>query len=106
MSGELTMPTEDEILAQLRRVPEPCGFLMRTPLNICEMGLVETIEREAGHVRVELVLTDTSCVHFAGMRGYIADVLQELPGVESVTVTASTTTLWTPDRLTGSEQSV
>jgi metal-sulfur cluster biosynthetic enzyme len=106
MSGEYSMPTEEEILAQLRRVPEPCGLLMRTPLNICEMGLIETIEREAGHVRVELVLTDTSCVHFAGMRGYIADVLKELPGVESVTVTASTTTLWTPDRLTHSERSV
>jgi metal-sulfur cluster biosynthetic enzyme len=45
-----------------------------------------------------LVLTDTSCVHFSGMRRYITDVLLELPGVDAVEVTASATTLWTPDR--------
>lgn len=94
-----TMPSEEDIRAQLATVPEPCGLLMRSPLDICQMGLVEKIEREAGCVRVELVLTDTSCVHFAGMRRYITDALLTLPGVERVEVTASTTVLWTPDRV-------
>lgn len=93
-----TMPSEADIRAQLATVPEPCGLLMRSPLDICQMGLVERIECEAGRVRVELVLTDTSCVHFTSMRRYISDVLQKLPGVEYVEVTASTTILWTPDR--------
>jgi metal-sulfur cluster biosynthetic enzyme len=92
------MPTEEEIRAQLRKVPEPCALLMRTPLDICEMGLVDEIGCDAGTVRVELVLTDTSCVHYAGLRGYITDMLLELPGVQSVDVTISTTKLWTPDR--------
>jgi metal-sulfur cluster biosynthetic enzyme len=96
--GTLTMPTDQEIRAQLRKVPEPCALLMRTPLDICEMGLVDEIGCDGGTVRVELVLTDTSCVHYAGLRGYITDVLLELPGVQSVEVTISTTKLWTPDR--------
>jgi metal-sulfur cluster biosynthetic enzyme len=92
------MPTEEEIRTQLRKVPEPCALLMRTPLDICEMGLVDEISCGGGTVRVELVLTDTSCAHYAGLRGYITDVLLELPGVQSVEVTISTTKLWTPDR--------
>jgi metal-sulfur cluster biosynthetic enzyme len=92
------MPTVDVIRAQLRKVPEPCGLLMRTPLDICEMGLVDEISCEEGRVRVVLVLTDTSCVHFGGMRRYITDVVGELPGVDTVEVTVSTAKLWTPDR--------
>lgn len=94
----MTAPSEELVRARLRAVPEPCGLLMRSPMDICEMGLVESVECADGHVRVELVLTDTSCVHFSGLRRYITDLLRELPGVETVAVTASTTTLWTPDR--------
>jgi metal-sulfur cluster biosynthetic enzyme len=92
------MPTEEEIRAQLRKVPEPCSLLMRTPLDICEMGLVDEISCGDGSINVELVLTDTSCVHYAGLRTYITDVLLELPGIETVEVTISMTKLWTPDR--------
>jgi metal-sulfur cluster biosynthetic enzyme len=93
--------SQDQIRAQLRRVPEPCGLLMREPVDICEMGLVDEISVTDGEVRVELVLTDPSCVHFRGLRRYITDVLLELPGVDAVQVAISTTTLWTPDRQTG-----
>jgi metal-sulfur cluster biosynthetic enzyme len=92
------MPSRDEVMERLRTVPEPCGLLMREPIDICQMGLVEQIACDQGVVRIELVLTDTSCVHFSGLRRYITDVVGELPGVESVVVTASTTRLWTPDR--------
>jgi metal-sulfur cluster biosynthetic enzyme len=97
-AGDPARPTEDAIRAQLRKVPEPCGLLMRAPLDICEMGLVDEISCSGGRVRIVLVLTDPSCVHFGGMRRYITDVLLELPGVDAVEVAISTTTLWTPDR--------
>ena len=93
-----TMPSPERIRRELRTVPEPCGLLMREPIDICAMGLVGEITCHAGLVRIVLVLTDASCVHFAGLRRYIADVLSALPGVESVEVTASTTQLWTPER--------
>lgn len=98
MSPAVAMPSAERIHRELRRVPEPCGLLMREPIDICEMGLVEKIECRDGHVHVVLVLTDASCVHFSGLRRYICDVLTALPGVDSVAVTASTTQLWTPDR--------
>ncbi|MFJ9588947.1 iron-sulfur cluster assembly protein [Streptomyces acidicola] len=90
----------EAIREELRKVPEPCGLLMRTPMDICRMGLVEDVRYEAGRARVTLVLTDTSCVHFGGMRRYITDVLLELPEVEAVDVVLSRTALWTPDRMT------
>jgi metal-sulfur cluster biosynthetic enzyme len=90
--------TAERVRAELRSVPEPCGLLMREPIDICAMGLVDSVEIHDGRVRIELVLTDPSCVHFTGLRRYIGDVVGALPGVESVEVTASTTKLWTPDR--------
>ena len=95
-----SMPTQDEVRERLRRVPEPCAILLREKDDIVSMGLVEHIECGNGHVRVELVLTDASCVHFAGLQRFIADVLADLPGVGTVEVTASRTKLWTPDRRT------
>jgi metal-sulfur cluster biosynthetic enzyme len=99
MTGPAVTP--EAVHAQLRTVPEPCGLLMREPIDICAMGLVEEVTVAGGHVRVELVLTDPSCVHFTGLRRYITDVLLALAGVETVEVGLSTTTLWTPDRQAG-----
>jgi metal-sulfur cluster biosynthetic enzyme len=96
----VTAPTADRIREELRRVPEPCGLLMREEIDIVAMGLVDEIECLDGDVRVVLVLTDASCVHFTGLQRYIGDVVGALPGVGSVTVTASTTDIWTPDRRT------
>jgi metal-sulfur cluster biosynthetic enzyme len=96
--GRAVSPTHEAVLEALRRVPEPCSIAMRAPIDICEMGLVEDVRIDDGHVRVELVLTDPSCAHFMSMRRYIADVVGELDGVEEVDVVMSTRTLWTPDR--------
>ena len=98
MAAPAPAAAEDRIRAQLRKVPEPCALLMRTHLDICDMGLVEEVSYQDGRARVVLVLTDASCVHFGGMRRYITDVLLELPWIEAVEVSVSTTTLWTPDR--------
>jgi metal-sulfur cluster biosynthetic enzyme len=89
----------DDVLAALRNVPEPCSIAMRVPMDITEMGLIEQLEIDGSHVAVTLVLTDPSCVHFSAMQRFIHDELLGLEGVESVTVTASTRTLWTPDRV-------
>jgi metal-sulfur cluster biosynthetic enzyme len=91
--------THADVLEALRAVPEPCSIAMRAPIDICEMGLVEDIVIDGGHVGVTLVLTDPSCVHFGAMRRFISDELLRLDSVETVSVGMSTRTLWTPDRL-------
>lgn len=61
-------PQVSLIEAALHRVPEPCGILMREPVDICDMGLVEQIDHDSGRVRTVLVLADASCVHFTGLQ--------------------------------------
>jgi metal-sulfur cluster biosynthetic enzyme len=92
-------PTKDALLQQLRKIPEPCGLLMGRRIDICDMGLVEDISIDDGHVRVTLCLTDPGCVHFRSLQRYISDVLLELDDVRSVEVGQTTRTLWTPDRV-------
>jgi metal-sulfur cluster biosynthetic enzyme len=91
--------TREDVLDALRGVPEPCSIAMKAPMDITEMGLVETIEIDGDHVDVTLVLTDPSCVHFTAMQRYISDELLQLDGVETVAVGISARTLWTPDRV-------
>lgn len=91
--------TRAHVLEALRAVPEPCSIAMRAPMDICEMGLVEDIEIDGGHVGVTLVLTDPSCVHFGAMRRFISDELLRLDSVQTVSVGVSRRTLWTPDRV-------
>jgi metal-sulfur cluster biosynthetic enzyme len=91
--------TTAQVREALRRVPEPCSIIMKTPMDICEMGLVEAIEIDGPHVDVTLVLTDPSCVHFTAMSRFITDELLQIDGVASVDVRITTRTLWTPDRV-------
>lgn len=93
----MTALTRDGVLALLRDIPEPCALLLGRDLDIVAMGLVEEVAVHDRDVAVTLVLTDTSCVHFTGMRDYIRDVLMG-HGADTVDVRISTTTLWTPDR--------
>lgn len=87
-----------EVRARLHRVIEPCSIAMRRPVNIVQMGLIDGIELSDGVARISLCLTDTACVHFAGMQRGIADALAGLPDVSRVEVVQVTDKLWDPDR--------
>lgn len=89
----------DLLMAQLERVVEPCSLSMGNPMSICDMGLVEELRFELGEVSVVLCLTDPACINYGKIRQFVTDVLMEVPGVESVRVSLSTTQLWTSDRV-------
>jgi len=94
------MTTDNALLmAQLERVVEPCSLSMGSPMSICDMGLVEELRFDRGVVNVVLCLTDPGCINYRKIREFITDVLMEVPEVESVKVSLSTTQLWTPDRV-------
>jgi metal-sulfur cluster biosynthetic enzyme len=86
------------IEAQLARIVEPCSIAFGQPISIVEMGLIDRIDVADGHAEITLCLTDASCVHFAGMQGFIRDELLELPEISSVEVRQTLDLLWTPDR--------
>jgi metal-sulfur cluster biosynthetic enzyme len=86
------------ILARLATIAEPCGIAMGRLINICEMGLIEGVTIDGGHVTITLCLTDPGCVHFSALKKYIGDALISLDFVETVEVVHTTQVLWTPDR--------
>jgi hypothetical protein len=88
MNRRHAAPTHEQINYRIGSVPEPCGFLMRKPLTVVEMGLVGAIRIEHGVVEIELVLTDAACVHFSALQRYIAGAASEFDGFEHVTVSA------------------
>jgi metal-sulfur cluster biosynthetic enzyme len=97
--GSAGAVSHEQILDALKSIPEPCSIAMRTPMDITEMGLIEEVAIEGECVRVVLVLTDPSCVHFNAMASFIRDAVGALDGVGTVDVGMSTATLWTPDRV-------
>lgn len=94
----MTPDLRARIYERLATIPEPCSIAMLRTVSIAEMGLVEKVTFADGHVVVELCLTDPACVHFRAMQAYIADVLVELPEVQSVEVVQVLDRLWTPER--------
>jgi len=97
----VTTPSRDDIQRALEEVLDPCSIGYGSPVDICSLGLVEDVVIDGGQIRVELVLTDVTCAHYAGMRRHIADALSLVKGVEGVRVEMVTTTVWTPDRARG-----
>jgi len=93
-------PTREAVLDRLDQVVDPCSLSMGGRRSIVSMGLVEDVRlEEEGKVRIELVLTDPSCVFWKGIRENVKDVVGDLPGVDEVEVAISPTATWTPDRL-------
>ena len=84
--------------ARLARVTEPCSIAFGKPISIVAMGLIERVEVTGGHAEITLCLTDSACVHFAGMQRFIRDELLDLPEIDSVAVKQTLEQLWTPDR--------
>jgi metal-sulfur cluster biosynthetic enzyme len=91
--------THSELEAALGQVMDPCSLSMGAPTDIWEMGLVEGLEVDGGEVRVQLVLTDPSCVFFRGIRSHVVDALLAVPGVEAVEVELVAGVVWTPERM-------
>lgn len=92
------MPSQAQVLELLKTVPEPCGLLMREPIDICQMGPGRA-DRLPGRGGQHRTGPDRYLLRpLRGLQRYITDVVSTLRGVDKVSVTASTTTLWTPDR--------
>ena len=88
------------IAARLDTIPEPCSIAMGGTTSLAGMGLIDDIAiGESGAVTITLCLTDPGCVHFSGMQRYIADAVEPMDGVASVTVVQTLDKLWTPDRV-------
>jgi metal-sulfur cluster biosynthetic enzyme len=86
-------------MERLSSIMDPCSVRLGRPLNIVEMGLVESVTVRGTEADVKLVLTEPSCIFFFDFHQSIEQVLLELDGVEAVTVNLLEGEMWTPDRI-------
>jgi metal-sulfur cluster biosynthetic enzyme len=90
----------ERVLAALRDVYDPC--CADRGISIVDMGVVEDVRVDGGHVEVDLVLTTGWCPFVTSMSTAIPERLQRVDGVETVDVQVVWDPVWTMERLSPS----
>lgn len=88
-----------QVREALARVVDPCSIATGVPLTLSEMGMVEDIAIEDGHVTVTLVLTSPVCWQAGNIIQAVETSVGLVPGVASVACTVNHNAGWLPDQM-------
>ena len=88
------------VIDALKGVYDPC--CADRGISIVDMGVVEDVRVDGGHVDVDLVLTTGWCPFVVSMSTAIPEALEQVEGVDSVDVKVVWDPVWTMDRLSES----
>jgi metal-sulfur cluster biosynthetic enzyme len=90
----------DWAVRALAGVYDPC--CREKGISVVDMGLLRSVTLDAGHARVELLLTSGWCPFASRVLTDVADAMNAQPGVDSCVVEIVWDEPWTPDRLADS----
>ena len=90
------MPDQDDVQRALERVVDPCSIATGVGISLVDMGMVQSVEVNAGTVRVVLKLTSPVCWQAANIIEQVESVVGELEGVTSVECVLDAQTQWMP----------
>ena len=93
-------PDSADLMNALRDVYDPC--CADRGISIVDMGVVEDVRLDGGHVSVDLVPTTGWCPFVANMSSAIPERLKRFDGVETVEVQVVWDPVWTTERLSPS----
>jgi metal-sulfur cluster biosynthetic enzyme len=74
------------VLEVLNDVLDPCSVSIGKPIGLVDMGIVETVDVEGGHVGVTLLPTFPDCLFLGVFEEKIEMVIRTLPWCRSVLV--------------------
>ena len=88
-------PMDEQIIGALRTVFDP-----EIPVNIYDLGLIYSVEIDAGtRVRIRMTLTAPACPVAGTLPGVVADAVKRVPNIEDVDVELVWDPPWTPERM-------
>jgi metal-sulfur cluster biosynthetic enzyme len=93
------MPTEEAVRTCLSEIIDPCSVGTGLPLNILDMGLLQDIDIQGGHVAVRLRLTTPMCMLFPHFLDEVHNRVGALPDVDSVTCETDAGMDWGPEMM-------
>ncbi|MFT4083202.1 MAG: iron-sulfur cluster assembly protein [Nocardioides sp.] len=92
---------QDDVLATLDGIHDPCSIATRRPLSIVELGLlVDLTVSPDNEARVVLRATSPSCVLIGSIMGAVEERVRAVPGVRNVVVELDVSSDWYPERMT------
>lgn len=93
------MTRPEAVRDALRDVVDPCSAATGSALDIVELGLVRSIEVEAGRVAVEIRLTTPACHMVPYFVTEVRSRVRSLDGVEAVAVGTDAGVEWTAEMM-------
>lgn len=91
---------EARIRERLDEVLDPCSTFTERPQSIVDLGLVDGVSIDDGDVKVDLLPTNQLCMYIPHMTEEIETRVEDLPGVDSVSVETVADEVWTQERMT------
>lgn len=89
----------ERVRDRLEAVVDPCSAAQGYHFSVVEMGLVDDVTVESGHVTVSLRLTSPTCMMVDRFVAQIDEEVGSLPAVESVGVETDDGLSWAPSMM-------
>lgn len=94
----------DAVRGAIRRVVDPCSIATGAPIDLIDMGLLQTVAIERDRVLVTLRLTSPWCWQAANIVEALERTVGEVPGVHRVDVEVDAEAEWSPEMMASSAQ--
>ena len=92
--------TKEGVMVALRQCYDPC--CADRGISVVDMGLIEAVHIQDGHVYIDMLLTTGWCPFVANLNSMMEERVKEVTGVEAVTVRVLWDPVWTMERLSES----
>lgn len=89
----------ETIEAALRTIVDPCSIATGAPVNLMDMGLIQSIDIDRDKILVVLRLTSPTCWQVVNIIGAIQEKLAPLPAIRELRCCVDMNAEWAPDMM-------
>jgi metal-sulfur cluster biosynthetic enzyme len=87
------------IWQRVQSIEDPCHELSGYPLTLVDLGVINRVDFDAGHVEIGLTYTELGCSFAPRILQRIEQEMLAVPGVASVEAVYEPFPPWSPDRM-------